>query len=502
MSADADAGDAVKTKPGDDTPPQVDAEIVDAEFSDAEKPAQDQERPPGAAAAAPQKPGFPRKILIPAAFAVVLAVAAVIWLAWPRPTPPPASENAANTETPAPSPSVTAPKQQPEEPGEASPERPHAPDASKITNDIAAAKSGLAAVDGAPAQDARGLPEPPPPGGVNDSLQQAAKDAQTKFGAGDAPKTEAPPDIELKITPQQSAPSAPAIEDGFKRLQEEAETRAAEEEAGGLASADAALGAPPAGAASPKIGNALDAAALKQLFTAETNRLSSELSAERARSDTLARDVASLKERLNDAIAARRDPQTQNELDALKAEIEKIRSGREQAAAGKAAAASFALVGLQQKVDSGAPYEKELKLLEGFAPGAAGLESLRAHAATGAPTPGALKARFGQAIRQALVADREARAKGLWGAFAARFEGLVSVRPATPQPGDSARAVISRAEARLAADDLAGCVTELRQLNGAAREAMAAWLGDAEARVSVDAALSDLSTALAVQHQN
>lgn len=497
MSADPHAGDAEKSRPGDAPPPEVEAEIVDAEFTVAdETPAEEPAARSGDAAPHRARAISPR-LIAAAAVAAVFVVALALWFAWPRQKSAPAPAIAAPTETIETAPAVTEPEQAAAAVEETAPAHPAPADPSKISNQaVAAAKSELGAVDAAPEEGGRGLPEPPPPGGANDSLQSAAKDALRELGAGAAPGEQ--PAIELKIAPDEAGP---AIEEGFERLQEEAEARAAEEAGGGLASAGGLRAATPeAGAA--KIGNEVDVAALKDLFATETSRLSSELSAEKSRSEALERDVAALKENLNAAIDTRSGARTDEELAALKAEVEKIRTNREEATAGKVAAATFALVGLQQKIVAGAPFESELKMLESFAPGAAGLEALRARAAAGVPTLGVLKSRFGPAARQTLIADREARAKGVWGKLAARLEGLVSIRPATPQAGDSARAIISRAEARLAADDLAASVAELRGLQGAARETMKPWLDDAEARVGADAALATLSAALAGRAQN
>lgn len=492
MGADPHAGDADKGKPEESAPPEVEAEIVDAEFTVAD------EGPAAEPSAGPRKAARPTRVLDPkliaaTAVAAIFFIALGVWFAWPRHKPAAASATVAPAETIETAPTVTEPEQAVGAVSDSEPAHPAPPDPSKIANRVAAAKSELGAVDAAPVEGARGLPEPPPPGGANDTLQQAAKDALRELGA--APAQAESPGIELQISPQ-TVPAEPPIEDGFERLQEEAEARAAEEATGALASADTARAGP------AKIGNDVDVAALKDLFAAETSRLSSELSEEKSRSEALERDVAALKQSLNAAIDAGAETRTSEELAALKAEVEKIRMNREEATSGKAAAATFALVGLQQKIVAGAPYEKELKMLEGFAPGAAGLEALAARAATGVPTLGVLKTRFGPAIRQTLIADREARATGLWGRLAARLEGLVSIRPATPQEGSSARAVISRAEARLAADDLGGTVAELRGLEGAAQAAMAPWLDEAAARVAADSALTTLSASLAGRLQN
>ncbi|MEZ5983837.1 MAG: hypothetical protein R3C54_16165 [Parvularculaceae bacterium] len=72
----------------------------------------------------------------------------------------------------------------------------------------------------------------------------------------------------------------------------------------------------------------------------------------------------------------------------------KIRSDREQASAAKAAAASMALLALQQKLTSGAPYKDELERLKGFAPRAGASTPSRRMRNRRVPTLGSLKTRF------------------------------------------------------------------------------------------------------------
>jgi hypothetical protein len=59
--------------------------------------------------------------------------------------------------------------------------------------------------------------------------------------------------------------------------------------------------------------------------------------------------------------------------------------------------------------------------------------------------------------------------------------------------GDSTDAVVARAEAKLDEDDLAGAITLLQGLSGAAADLASPWIHDAQHRAAVDAAESDLS---------
>ena len=70
---------------------------------------------------------------------------------------------------------------------------------------------------------------------------------------------------------------------------------------------------------------------------------------------------------------------------------------------------------------------------------------------------------------------------------------LVTVRPVgADAEGDDAAARVARAEAKLAAGDLAGAVAELEGLEGAAAEAAAPWLAQARARLAAESALDRL----------
>ncbi|HKO07964.1 MAG TPA: hypothetical protein VJ487_09650, partial [Alphaproteobacteria bacterium] len=60
--------------------------------------------------------------------------------------------------------------------------------------------------------------------------------------------------------------------------------------------------------------------------------------------------------------------------------------------------------------------------------------------------------------------------------------------------GSAPDALLSRAEVRLQAGDLAAAVAALGGLSGPAADAMKPWLEGAKARLAVDAAAAELST--------
>ncbi len=115
---------------------------------------------------------------------------------------------------------------------------------------------------------------------------------------------------------------------------------------------------------------------------------------------------------------------------------------------------------------------------------------------TGKPAPSALLARAGgiatlDKLEEAypLVAHGAIRADIAAGQAGGGLSGLgsflrsqVATRSLTPQQGDSADAVLSRLEAALKLDDLAGVLAEAANLPEAAAAEMAGWLGKVSAR--------------------
>lgn len=126
---------------------------------------------------------------------------------------------------------------------------------------------------------------------------------------------------------------------------------------------------------------------------------------------------------------------------------------------------------------------------------ATALAPIAGRAATGIATPAALRTRF------AAVADAAVRASRLpanpsWVDRAAhRVGALVTVRRIGAQvTGTSVEARVARAEARLAAGDLAGAVAALNRVTGAAGVALTGWLTDARARLAAEHALAAAQT--------
>lgn len=207
----------------------------------------------------------------------------------------------------------------------------------------------------------------------------------------------------------------------------------------------------------------------------------------------------------------RRENQTlRTALEALQARLDEAAAAEDRA---DGAALVLAVGQLRGALAAARPFERELQLLRDLAAGdpaiAAAIEPplapLADHAAAGVPTLAQLQLAFppvaAEVARAALAADAAAEL----GAGAAEEPGWahrlvdqlgISVRPVGPDvAGEDPPARAARAEAKLAAGDLAGAVAELEGLSGPAAEAAADWLAAARARLAADEALAELQAA-------
>lgn len=151
---------------------------------------------------------------------------------------------------------------------------------------------------------------------------------------------------------------------------------------------------------------------------------------------------------------------------------------------------------LAQKARSGAPYRRELDAVKDRISPLTTIAALESGADKGLETLPALKAAFAEARNAAIAAARQSAAKGPMSRLAANLSGLVNLRPAAPLDGDGAIAILSRAEAKLDADDLPGALSELSALAGAPRDAIASWMERASDRRDADAAIAAVNDGL------
>jgi len=198
-----------------------------------------------------------------------------------------------------------------------------------------------------------------------------------------------------------------------------------------------------------------------------------------------------------------------NEMDALRAQLAEMTGAAEtELAAARAAAASIeenaasaarnaagraALARIQTAIESGAPLGAALNDLED-ASGATAPDPLLA-AEEGIPTLATLQESFPDAARAALAV---ARSEGVSGeetsGLGAFLRNQFDVRSTTPQEGDSADAILSRAQDAIRTGRLADALAEVSALPDVARAEMADWLAQAELRADAVAAVDILST--------
>jgi len=165
------------------------------------------------------------------------------------------------------------------------------------------------------------------------------------------------------------------------------------------------------------------------------------------------------------------------------------------AAAARNAAGRAALARVQSAMESGAPLGAALNDLEQAtgSPAPAALDAVR----DSVPTLAELQTGFPDVARAALAT---ARREGVSGeettGFGAFLRNQFDVRSTTPQEGDTADAILSRAEAAMRSGRLTDALAEISALPEVARAEMSGWLAEAEARADAVAAVDMLLTTL------
>lgn len=210
----------------------------------------------------------------------------------------------------------------------------------------------------------------------------------------------------------------------------------------------------------------------------------------------------------------------QRDIDALRAQIEsqqadmaemmaattaQLTQTREEAVAieenaiakARAATARVALSKVDGAINSGAPFADALAELTD----ALQIEAPDALSAVseGVPTLASLQAAFPDVARAALSTARSEGADGEEaGGLTSFLRNQFDVRSVTPQEGNSADAILSRAEAALKEGRLADTMAEVAGLPEVARAALTDWSAMAEARSAAQDAVADLSSQLDV----
>ncbi|HYM30392.1 MAG TPA: mitofilin family membrane protein [Candidatus Cybelea sp.] len=139
-----------------------------------------------------------------------------------------------------------------------------------------------------------------------------------------------------------------------------------------------------------------------------------------------------------------------------------------------------------------APELKAVDELAADAPDDPALATLKQFAATGVPTLGALQASFVKTATAIVSAANASTDSSWWNHVITRVTSVITIRRTGEVAGNTAEAVVARAERRLAAGDLAAAVRELDALKD--DPAAADWLKGARAHLTVTAAIEDLRT--------
>ncbi len=163
----------------------------------------------------------------------------------------------------------------------------------------------------------------------------------------------------------------------------------------------------------------------------------------------------------------------------------------------KSAAAALAFANLRAAVADGRPYAAELATIKSFVPDPGDLAPLPAYADKGIPTVPELARSFAAGEDAALAAAAPAASGSILDRLLASAATIVKVkRVDEAATGDSPSAVLARAQALIDKGDLAGAVQQIETLQGAPRDAFAAWLADAHARLGADDVVKRLEATL------
>ncbi|WP_152415202.1 uroporphyrinogen-III synthase [Caenispirillum salinarum] len=188
---------------------------------------------------------------------------------------------------------------------------------------------------------------------------------------------------------------------------------------------------------------------------------------------------------------------------AMQERLDRVQGMAQQMASRQDTALAFVLTAaqLRQAVDQGNPYEAELRTVRAIADEMPKVSLpddgvLTAHAETGIPTREMLGERFDRLsadIIRAAAAPDDAPA---WvQKTVQRVMGLVTVRRTDGEAvGDSAPAVVARADSALNAGNLQAALNELSKLEGEAAAAAQGWIDAARARLAAEDVVSDLTS--------
>lgn len=261
-------------------------------------------------------------------------------------------------------------------------------------------------------------------------------------------------------------------------LRDTATTALQTAEAAAKAAAEAASNTPSGEDFGPRL------TAIEERLTALETRPASGAAVDPAALSALTADIAALRNEIDTQKAAAETAAAQAETARLEVEAE-----------AETTLLQAALVKVEAAMDSGAPFAEPLALLSeaGLAVPAVLTDSAEA----GVPSIAALTESFAAPAREALSESLRGDMGSTWSErFGSFLRSQTGARSLTPREGNDPDAVLSRANAAVAAGDLPAALTEISALPEAAQAAMAAWVDQAKLRLSAQTATAELAAAL------
>lgn len=158
---------------------------------------------------------------------------------------------------------------------------------------------------------------------------------------------------------------------------------------------------------------------------------------------------------------------------------------------------SLELANLKRVIDRGQSYTTELDAVRSVSGGRIDLAALDRHKDGGVPSLADLQRDSRRAINAMIDAGTNLKEGSLLDQFVAGARSVVRVRKSEFAPGDtSADAIAARMEAALVSARLGDVLTEANKLSPGAQAAAKDWIGQVEARASIDAAMAAIEKQL------
>ncbi|WP_376957407.1 mitofilin family membrane protein [Azospirillum sp. A26] len=241
----------------------------------------------------------------------------------------------------------------------------------------------------------------------------------------------------------------------------------------------------------------IDALEKRPAATPDTGAAASAAEAQKALADRLAALEQKVTAASGNAQAAQ---QLRGEVDSLKQQVTSVNQAvsERQDAATAAQALVLAAGQLRASLSGGQPFQQDLQAVRALNIADAGvtqpLDAVAPYAAKGIPTRAQLTDRFQPLAGEIVRAEIRGEGNSWIDSAVGKLSTLVTVRrEGGGVVGTTADAVVARAEAALAAGNLAKAVEELSTLQGPAAQTAAPWLADAKARVAADQAARQLN---------